>query len=160
MAARNFPNTIWRGFAGVSSSGSRVARSRSPLMLSAPMTIPTKSPKEMPLRIVRNAVSTGGIRSSPLSSSRRTEVTDITRVKRINSSNTRPPVHRSMNSRLNTNHHTGGPTPRRSATSTRSLRCSCATLMTMPLWLVPDAVFVGPRRRPCHSAARRTRGAE
>ena len=151
-AARNLPTTIWRGLAGVSSRGSRVARSRSPLKLSAAITNPTNRPNEMLLRMVRNTISTGGIRFSWLSSSRSTEVTDMTAVKRIRSMSTRPPVHRSTNSRLNTSHHTGA--ARLWRPMARLERSWVALIGAPPCWSVPGEL-AGPRRTPLGHHPRR-----
>jgi len=58
-------------------SGSSVARSRSPLIESAPTTTPMNIPNEIVERTVRKTISAGGMRLTSLSTSRRTAVTDM-----------------------------------------------------------------------------------
>jgi hypothetical protein len=66
-AARNLPTTICRRLAGVNRSPSRVARSRSPLRLSAPMMRPTNTLATMAALSVSYTISCGGIRLKTLS---------------------------------------------------------------------------------------------
>ena len=66
MPARNLPSTICRRLVGVSSSPSSVARSRSPLMLSAPMIRLMNRPTAMAALSVSYTISCGGIRLSSL----------------------------------------------------------------------------------------------
>ncbi len=80
-------------------------RSRSPLMLSAPTTRQSSTPKDSAERTVRNTISGGGMRFASFSSSRITEVIDIRIVNRTRSSTSRPPSHSSVNSLRRIGHH-------------------------------------------------------
>ena len=108
-AARYLPNTICLRLVGVSSNASSVARSRSPLMLSAAMMRPINKPNVMLACSVRNNTCCAWNKLSSLLVASRNAVMDMSTLNKMSRLSARPPIHNSTNSRLKTSHHAVAP---------------------------------------------------
>ena len=102
MAAKNLPLIIWRRLVGTSSRPSSVARSRSPLMLSAAISRLMNRLTLMLICKIMKIISRGGISLSSLLVASKKEVMPSSKLNRIRKVMARPPRHRSLSSLLAT----------------------------------------------------------